>query len=154
MSNKNHVYYRSPIGLLEIAKWEEGIVHIRFVEDPPEDVPQQDRGCDEECMEQLAAYFAGKPHIWDALSLTIKGTPFQKKVWREMQSIPHGETRTYGEIAKAIGYPKACRAVGSAVGANPCVIVIPCHRVVPKAGGIGHYSAGRKRKEWLLSHET
>jgi methylated-DNA-[protein]-cysteine S-methyltransferase len=105
-------------------------------------------------MEQLAAYFAGKPHIWDALSLTIKGTPFQKKVWREMQSIPHGETRTYGEIAKAIGYPKACRAVGSAVGANPCVIVIPCHRVVPKAGGIGHYSAGRKRKEWLLSHET
>ena len=81
------------------------------------------------------------------------GTPFQKKVWRAVCKIPSGQTCTYGEIAKAIGHPRAARAVGSALKRNPLLVVIPCHRVVPASGGIGNYVGGRARKKWLLSEE-
>jgi AraC family transcriptional regulator of adaptative response/methylated-DNA-[protein]-cysteine methyltransferase len=87
------------------------------------------------------------------LPLDVQGTAFQRRVWEELRRIPAGETRTYAEVAEAIGAPRASRAVGSACGANPVPIVVPCHRVVPAAGGVGNYGLGPHRKVELLRRE-
>lgn len=99
-------------------------------------------------------YFQGDPAAFTEIPLLLSGTPFQQKVWRAVQKIPYGETRTYGQIATSIGKPKAVRAVGTVIGKNPVCIVIPCHRVVPKSGGIGNYAYGKAMKQWLLDHEA
>jgi O-6-methylguanine DNA methyltransferase len=88
---------------------------------------------------------------WDLLDL--QGSVFQRLVWRRLVEIPIGEVRSYGEIAEAVGRPRAGRAVGSAVGANPVAVLIPCHRVLPKGGGIGSYRWGGERKRALLDAE-
>ncbi len=89
-----------------------------------------------------------------ALTLYLSGTSFQLKVWRTLLEIPYGTTTTYGDIASKIGHPKAYRAVGTAVGANPMPVIIPCHRVLPSSGKIGNYSwGGPKRKIALLESE-
>lgn len=85
--------------------------------------------------------------------LAPQGTDFQQRVWRELLRIPLGETRTYGEIAAALGAPRAARAVGSACKSNPIPFLIPCHRVVPATGGVGHYLFGSKLKDRLLQEE-
>jgi AraC family transcriptional regulator of adaptative response/methylated-DNA-[protein]-cysteine methyltransferase len=87
------------------------------------------------------------------LPLDVQGTAFQRRVWEELRRIPAGEVRTYGEVAEAIGAPRAHRAVGSACGANPVPIVVPCHRVVPASGGVGNYGLGPARKVELLRRE-
>ena len=87
---------------------------------------------------------------WD----TIPGTEFQKQVWRAVQRVPLGQTATYLDIAKKIKQPMAVRAVGSAIKKNPCLIIIPCHRVVRSDGDIGQYSGRIWRKRWLLAHEN
>ena len=102
--------------------------------------------------EELEGYFSGKIREFKTPLLLI-GSPFQKRVWEELQKIPKGETRSYTEIAKAIGKPSAFRAAGSANGANQLAIVIPCHRVINSNGGLSGYGGGIKRKEWLLKHE-
>ncbi len=84
----------------------------------------------------------------------LEGTDFQTNVWRELLQIPHGETRSYSDIARAVGKPNAVRAVGTANGANRLAIVIPCHRVVRSDGSLCGYGGGRWRKEWLLDHEV
>ena len=81
------------------------------------------------------------------------GTVFQKKVWRAVCSIPSGQTWTYTKLARFIGHPRAARAVGSALSKNKFPVLIPCHRVVPKAGGVGGYIHGKKRKQQLLDRE-
>jgi AraC family transcriptional regulator of adaptative response/methylated-DNA-[protein]-cysteine methyltransferase len=88
-----------------------------------------------------------------ALPLDVLGTAFQRRVWEELRRIPVGEVRTYGEVAAAVGSPGASRAVGSACGANPVPVVVPCHRVVPASGGIGNYGLGPARKRRLLQVE-
>jgi AraC family transcriptional regulator of adaptative response/methylated-DNA-[protein]-cysteine methyltransferase len=85
--------------------------------------------------------------------MDIRGTVFQRKVWDELRRIPRGETRTYSEIAQAIGAPRAVRAVGSACGANPVALVVPCHRAVRTDGGLGGYAWGLPRKKKLLALE-
>jgi AraC family transcriptional regulator of adaptative response/methylated-DNA-[protein]-cysteine methyltransferase len=85
--------------------------------------------------------------------LDVQGTAFQRRVWEELRRIPMGETRTYGDVAANIGAPGASRAVGSACGANPVPVVVPCHRVVPASGGIGNYGLGPHRKRRLLERE-
>lgn len=87
------------------------------------------------------------------LPLDVRGTAFQRRVWEELQRIPAGETRTYGEVAEAIGAPRAARAVGSACGSNPVPVVVPCHRVVPASGGVGNYGLGPQRKRAILEKE-
>ena len=88
------------------------------------------------------------------LPLDIQGTAFQRAVWEELRRIPFGETRTYGEVAAAIGAPKAVRAVGTACGKNPVAIVVPCHRVLPASGGVGNYGGGGpENKRALLQRE-
>ena len=101
---------------------------------------------------QLQEYFAGRRRLFD-LPLNPKGTAFQREVWHALEQIPYGETRSYSEIAAAIGRPGAARAVGSANRANPLPIVVPCHRVVPASGGVGEYAFGAKMKEALLALE-
>lgn len=102
--------------------------------------------------EELVGYFSGKIREFKTPLHPI-GTPFQKKVWEALRKIPLGETRSYAEIALAIGKPTAYRAVALANGANPFALVIPCHRVINSNGDLGGYGGGTKRKEWLLKHE-
>lgn len=105
-----------------------------------------------EAKRQLAAYFAG--HLTDFdLPLAPTGTAFQKRVWDELRRIPHGQTVSYGELARRIGSPKACRAVGLANGRNPLSIVVPCHRVVGANGRLVGYAGGIASKEALLALE-
>ncbi|WP_411696447.1 methylated-DNA--[protein]-cysteine S-methyltransferase [Helicobacter bizzozeronii] len=103
-------------------------------------------------LEALEGYFSGGLKNFD-LPLSLEGSPFEKQVWHALQNIPYAQTRTYQEIAHAINKPKAYRAVGNANHKNPCPIVIPCHRVLPKNGGLGGYGGGTETKEWLLGHE-
>ncbi|MBS0649400.1 MAG: bifunctional transcriptional activator/DNA repair protein Ada [Verrucomicrobia bacterium] len=101
---------------------------------------------------ELKAYFSGKLREFKT-PVAFLGTPFQKKVWEELRKIPFGETRSYAEIALAIGKPSAFRAVASANGSNQLAIAIPCHRVTHSSGALGGYAGGIKKKEWLLKHE-
>ncbi len=106
----------------------------------------------DEAARQLEAYFAGTRRAFD-LPLALEGTVFRKRVWRAMQGIPYGETRSYGDLAREVD--SAPRAVGGACGANPIAIVVPCHRVVASGGGLGGFSGGRgcDTKRRLLEHE-
>jgi methylated-DNA-[protein]-cysteine S-methyltransferase len=102
----------------------------------------------------LASYFAGDLTAIDGLPVAGRGTAFQREVWRFLRTIPAGETRTYGELALAVGKPVgASRAVGAANGQNPIALVVPCHRVIAQGGKLGGYSGGLERKRWLLAHE-
>lgn len=101
---------------------------------------------------ELAEYFRGERRQFD-LPLDLDGTAFQLRVWRRLLRIPYGTTRSYGELARAVGRPKAARAVGQACGANPVAIVVPCHRVVAAGGALGGYGGGLKLKRRLLDLE-
>jgi methylated-DNA-[protein]-cysteine S-methyltransferase len=89
----------------------------------------------------------------DGLTVTTGGTDFQRSVWKALRAIPAGETRTYGQLAAAIGSPKAVRAVGLANGRNPVALIVPCHRVIGANGTLTGYAGGLERKRWLLQHE-
>jgi O-6-methylguanine DNA methyltransferase len=101
----------------------------------------------------LAAYFAGTVTALDGLPVARIGSEFQRRVWAALRQIPAGETRSYGQLAAAIGQPTASRAIGLANGANPVGIVVPCHRVIGSGGALTGYAGGVERKAWLLRHE-
>ena len=101
---------------------------------------------------QLEQYFAGERTEFD-LTLRMQASDFRRRVWQALLAIPHGETRSYGELAEALGSPGAARAVGLANGRNPFAIVVPCHRVIGADGGLVGYGGGLERKRWLLDHE-
>jgi methylated-DNA-[protein]-cysteine S-methyltransferase len=105
-----------------------------------------------ETSRQLRAYFAGRLKEFD-LPLAISMPPFTTRVLQQLLRIRYGESRSYGEIARAVGKPKAARAVGQAVGANPIAIVVPCHRVLAAACGLGGFGSGLKWKRYLLRLE-
>ncbi len=102
--------------------------------------------------EELTEYFAGRRSRF-TFRVSPAGTPFERRCWDALQEIPYGETRTYGEIARAVGNPKGSRAVGSANHKNPIPIIIPCHRVVNTGGGLGGYGGGLELKRRLLALE-
>ncbi len=102
--------------------------------------------------QELAEYFAGRRREF-SLPLDLRGTSFQRAVWREIAAIPYGETRTYGGIASAAGSPRAVRAAGTATGNNPVPILIPCHRVIAAHGRLGGFSGGLDAKRRLLALE-
>jgi methylated-DNA-[protein]-cysteine S-methyltransferase len=112
-------------------------------------------GCLPEARSQLHAYFAGELQSFD-LPLDLSGSPFQLSVWQALTTIPYAETRSYGEIASAVGADPAVasRAVGLANGANPVAIVVPCHRVIGANGDLVGYAGGLHAKRWLLDHEA
>ena len=101
----------------------------------------------------LTAYFAGTVTALDGLPVARIGSEFQRRVWAALRQIPAGETRSYGQLAAAIGQPTASRAIGLANGANPIGIVVPCHRVIGSGGALTGYAGGVERKAWLLRHE-
>ena len=101
--------------------------------------------------EAFRAYLDGKREI--VIPIDIEGTEFQQQVWQALQEIPYGELRCYGDIAKAIQKPKAVRAVGAAIGANPVMVVIPCHRVIGKNGSLTGFRGGLSMKKRLLQLE-
>jgi len=100
----------------------------------------------------LTEYFANRLRVF-SVALDVKGTPFERQIWAELLGIPYGQTRSYGDIAAAVGKPKASRAVGRANGANYLAIVIPCHRVIEAGGGLRGYGGGLWRKQFLLELE-
>lgn len=102
---------------------------------------------------QLLEYFAGKRLVFN-LPLAARGTEVQNSVWRALRAIPYGETRSYGDIARSIGRPKASRAVGAANGRNPISVIVPCHRVIGADGSLTGFGGGLERKQWLLAHEA
>jgi methylated-DNA-[protein]-cysteine S-methyltransferase len=101
----------------------------------------------------LRAYFAGAATALDRLPIETGGTEFQRSVWQALRAIPHGQTRTYGQLAEAIGRPTAVRAVGLANGANAIAVIVPCHRVIGRDGTLTGYAGGLERKQWLLELE-
>ncbi|MCX3058794.1 methylated-DNA--[protein]-cysteine S-methyltransferase [Streptomyces beihaiensis] len=103
-------------------------------------------------IDQLNAYFQGDLTTFD-LPLHLHGTPFQRSVWQRLRNIPYGETRTYGEVAEALGKPNASRAVGLANGKNTIGVIVPCHRVIGANGGLTGYGGGLDRKRRLLDFE-
>ena len=146
----HYAYFHSPVGFIELHSDGESLLAARFVEAPtrghmPDAVLLR-------AIHQLTAYFSGELTAFD-LPLRLKGTSFQLSVWEQLLKIPYGETRSYGDIARALGNPGAMRAVGAANGANPIVIIIPCHRVITTDGTLGGYGGGLWRKAWLLRHE-
>jgi methylated-DNA-[protein]-cysteine S-methyltransferase len=146
----------SPLGPLLLAADEAGLRHIEFLSSkrahPPDPDWQEDARPLKDVIRQLRAYFAGKLETFD-LPLAPEGTEFQQKVWRRLLDIPYGETMSYGELARRIGNPNACRAVGLANGSNPIPIIIPCHRVIGSNGKLTGYGGGLPIKEKLLALE-
>ena len=152
-----YTYIDTPVGTLLLAGYKDhGLRHIAF--ERSRDAMRPDPHWKEsdapfrEVMRQLTEYFRGKRTSFD-LPLHPKGTPFQMSVWKALTQIPYGETRSYGDIARAVGRPRAVRAVGLANGRNPLPIVVPCHRVIGSTGKLVGYGGGLPIKQALLDRE-
>lgn len=142
-------YYKSELGWIEVTGNEEAITSVFFVEERKEEnineVVQQ-------CLRQLDEYFHKKRTSF-TLPIQASGTPFQKRVWDALCTVPYGKSASYLDIATTIGNEKAVRAIGGANSRNPISIIVPCHRIIGKNGKLVGYEGGLWRKEWLLKHE-
>ena len=139
-----------PLGTLRLTATDRGLRSVGFVENgisEADDHPVLHQAADE-----LREYFAGKRTRF-TVPLDAAGTEFQRAVWRQLVTIPWGQTVSYAEIARAVGKPRGSQAVGKANGSNPLAIVVPCHRVVGTSGKLTGYAGGIDRKSWLLRHE-
>jgi methylated-DNA-[protein]-cysteine S-methyltransferase len=159
-SDKSCVYktMKSPVGELKLVGSDRGLAAILWENDKLSRVRLNVVGEDKkhpvlvETERQLTEYFAGKRKKF-SVKLDFIGTEFQNKVWRALLEIPFGETRSYGEIARQLGNPKAMRAVGAANGKNPISIIAPCHRVIGSTGELTGFAGGLKTKAFLLKLE-
>jgi methylated-DNA-[protein]-cysteine S-methyltransferase len=145
----------SPVGPLTLAGRNNRLMHLRMVDqtyEPSREGWESESTAFPDAVEQLRAYFAGELTTFD-LDLDLVGTAFQRRVWEALTTIPYGETRSYGEIARQIGAPGAFRAVGLANGHNPIGIIVPCHRVIGSNGSLTGYGGGIERKRMLLGME-
>jgi len=147
----NRYYLDSPLGLLKIDVDDDGCVHEIDYHSGPEGTGAGNESLPQS-VAQLLEYFAGDRRAFDLKTSTV-GTRFQQQVWQQIAAIPFGQTRTYGELAAAIGKPTASRAVGAACGRNPISIVVPCHRVVGVGNRLTGYAGGVDKKAWLLAFE-
>ena len=148
----------SPVGRLTLVASDTGLAAVLWENDDPKRVPLAIAGEDashpvlREAERQLKEYFSGTRTAFD-LPLDFHGTKFQKLVWAALLAIPFGETRSYGEIAQALGNPGASRAVGAANGRNPISIIAPCHRVIGASGKLTGFAGGLDAKAHLLALE-
>jgi O-6-methylguanine DNA methyltransferase len=155
-----------PIGLLFIARSAKGLRYLEFMDRKSlkRMIASHGEACPDATWEpsllelkgmadQLQSYFLGTLREFE-MPLDPIGSDFQTRAWNALRRIPYGETRTYGDIARAIDQPKATRAVGLANHDNPLAIVIPCHRVIGANGSLTGYGGGLNRKRWLLEHEA
>lgn len=147
----------TPIGVLRLAATETGLCAVLFPNQeltlPSATGTPAARAHVDRSRHALERYFAGRLRQFSGLTLAPHGTPFQTSVWMALRAIPFGETRSYGDIARGIGRPKAVRAVGLANGRNPLPIIVPCHRVVGADGTLTGFGGGLSTKSWLLAHE-
>ena len=156
-----HVYkwVNSPVGRLKLVASDRGLAAVLWAADPPNrvrltiDAEDARHPVLAEAERQLAEYFAGRRTTF-SLDLDFAGTPFQRKVWNALLTIPFGETRSYAQIAKQIGSPAASRAVGAANGRNPIAVVAPCHRVIGAGGKLTGFAGGLEAKAYLLALEA
>jgi len=160
MTTGNYVYKQisSPYGKLKLVASDKGLAAVLWQNDDPRRVRLGTMKHDPDnkflnaAETQLKAYFAGRLKKF-SVPLDFKGTDFQKSVWVALLTIPFGETRSYGEIARQIGRPEASRAVGAANGRNPISIITPCHRVLGSNGRLTGFAGGLEAKDHLLRHE-
>jgi O-6-methylguanine DNA methyltransferase len=155
--------YSSPVGQLRIAGDDGGIVSLDFddFEARMSRLIQSRFGEHQLCpatdpigvIPRLDRYFAEGADTFRDVPVNLRGTPLQSDVWSALREIPVGGTRSYGQLAAALGRPKASRAVGHANSLNPVGIIVPCHRVIGANGKLTGYAGGLHRKEWLLRHE-
>lgn len=153
--------FATPLGTVLVATTDKGVCAVKLGRDAAElerllseEFPAAElaREPAPELREKVLGFITGEASL-ARVPLDIRGTVFQRRVWDALRRIPRGETRTYSEIARAIGAPAAVRAVGSACGANPVALVVPCHRAVRADGGLGGYAWGIERKRRLLEFE-
>jgi methylated-DNA-[protein]-cysteine S-methyltransferase len=148
----------SPVGALTLVASEQGLAAILWKDDSPRRVRLTNVVKDEnnpillETERQLREYFAGERQAF-SLKLDPAGTHFQRRVWNALLTIPYGDTRSYGQIARQIGCPAAVRAVGAANGRNPISIITPCHRVIGSTGKLTGFAGGLETKARLLELE-
>lgn len=145
----------SPVGSLTLAGREGCLMHLRMVDqtyEPSHEGWEPDDSAFADAVAQLEEYFAGTRTDF-TVTLDLVGTAFQRRVWDALLTIPYGETRSYGEVARQIGAPGAFRAVGLANGHNPIGIIVPCHRVIGANGSLTGYGGGIDRKRALLQLE-
>ena len=149
----------SPVGQLKLVASDKGLVAILWEKDSPRRVRLTELVGNEkhpvlvETERQLREYFAGKRKEF-SVALDMRGTRFQKDVWAALLAIPFGETRSYGQLAKQLGNPRASRAVGAANGRNPVSIIVPCHRVIGSSGKLTGFAGGLDTKAHLLGLEN
>lgn len=134
--------------LLEIQ--DEKLTRLQFTQDALSEEPLQ--GMAKEVKHQLDEYLSGKRKSFD-LPLELEGTDFQKSVWKAVNEIPFGQTTTYMKLSQKLGNVAAIRAVGAAIGANPVLVIVPCHRIIGTDGKLTGYAGGLKRKQALLEIE-
>ena len=145
--------HQTPVGAIVIVENGTAVTHVffsRMVQ--PEHVEWEETPLLRQTASQLDEYFQGARRMFD-VPLSPQGTEFEQTVWKALQTIPHGETRSYGDIARQIGQPSACRAVGHANNQNPISIIIPCHRVIGANGKLTGYAGGLTIKQYLLELE-
>ena len=140
-------YYKSPIGILEITCENDALVSLKLVKNVLH--KDSETATIRTIKSQLGEYFSGKRKVFD-IKTNLQGTDFQKQVWSELEKIPYGKTKSYSQIANAIGNKNSQRAVGSACNKNPIMIIIPCHRVISKNGDLGGFACGSSVKQNLL----
>ncbi|MDE7389779.1 MAG: methylated-DNA--[protein]-cysteine S-methyltransferase, partial [Lachnospiraceae bacterium] len=146
-------YYRSPIGTLMISDNGKELIGLTLSANGCQtENSSKTSVVSQKLSVQLDEYFSGKRKNFD-IPIHFGGTDFQNKVWYELTQIPYGCTKSYGEIARAIGNPKSCRAVGGANNKNPIMIVVPCHRVIGADGKLVGYAHGTEMKKFLLELE-
>ena len=150
----------SPKGLIHIAADENRLLTVSYgshnwqkLQTRLGEIRQGENTITRKARRQLQEYFDGNRKTFE-LPLNFDGTPFQNRAWKALLTIPYGETRSYSEQAAIMGNPKAVRAVGTANGKNPIGIIIPCHRVIGKAGNLSGYAGGVAIKQFLLQLEA
>lgn len=144
--------FQSPVGPLTLEAGAHALTRLGF--GPPTAAAAEDQPAPAlaATAAQLREYFAGERTLFE-LDLEPAGTPFEQCVWAAVRAIPYGETATYAEIARRVGAPRACRAVGRANGRNPIAVIVPCHRVVGSDGSLTGYAGGLGMKRALLDLE-
>jgi methylated-DNA-[protein]-cysteine S-methyltransferase len=147
---REYAVMETPLGNLRAEAWDGYLVRLQFTDEPVTDTFLD--GVLMDVRIQLGLYFQGKLDTFD-IPVAFGGTEFQQKVWMEVNKVPFGQTSTYEKIAMKLGNPNAVRAVGTAIGANPILIMLPCHRIVGKSGQLTGYAGGLWRKTKLLELE-
>lgn len=157
-------HFASPVGMILLVHDDENILRaLDFIDYEPRlhrllrlhygTVELVRAAAPSQTTQPLQRYFAGDHSAVAQIPVATAGTPFQRQVWSALRTIPAGQTRTYGALARDLGSPGASRAVGLANGANPVAIVVPCHRVIGANGALTGFGGGLHRKQWLLEHE-